>query len=680
MMKHRCLSGIFFALLLSAAAPLAAQNVNPRPKVIPAVRYHKGATGKLPLRTFRTELREECAGDVEKLDSVFTLEMTALGAKPAPQGTPIRFSGDLPDSLRRIAGAYQLIVGPGEAELRAADYSGFLHATRTLLQLLSQDRAGLSVPRGTITDYPSIEHRMVMLDVARTYFPPEVLRQYIRNMAWVKMNELHLHLNDNTWNDYGAYYRVPSEKYPGLTSPQHYTWQQIAELIAFARLYGITLTPELDTPGHSRALVAVRPDLKSPYHPKTDLSDVFLDIDRQETFDMVGALIGEIAAHFDSPDFHIGTDEYMLSSIRDTALRHALGEKFRRYINRLNDTVRAHGKRARIWTGFEKMPGETMPDTTITIDMWDAHNAREFSAAGYRFINSSDAYNYIVPGNLIKRYNTDPVFVYEKWTPRTFSPKSEENLRPQDTGLYGAKVNIWNDNGPTGPTLSEIARTALPGIMVFADRMWGAPRLYATQARWEPLRKQLAAAPLTTLTTADYRKNEVIYRSKEPVNMALLHKSVPLGAAIDAHDLEYPWTLEATVLRTAKSDRYTPELILSSPNAEFYAYFNHIVRFKNNLHDEHQGITLVRAQREPGPTAYASQYPQVLTFNGSFPVGKEVKLKIVARHNHTAVYIDGQLVGEFDKQSLLPLLRLGSDQGHNFRGIIRDMTIYNYAR
>lgn len=680
-MKHHRWAGFLTALFIGSAIVSTAQNINPRPKVIPAVRYYKGATGKLSLRTFRTDLSEVSETiPLEKLDSVLTTEMAWLGAEATNQGTPVNFASDLPDSLRGIGGAYQMAVESDRVILRAADYQGFLYATRTLLQLLAQDRTNLSVPRGTVTDYPQLERRMVMLDVARTFFPPETLRQYIRSLAWVKMNELHLHLNDNTWNDSGAYYRVPSEKYPAITSPQHYSWQEIAELIAFAKLYGITLTPELDTPGHSRALVAVRPDLKSPYHPKTDLSDVFLDIDRQETFDLVGTLIGEIAAHFEAPDFHIGTDEYMLASIRDTALRNTLGEKFRRYINRLNDTVRAHGKRARIWTGFEKMPGSTLPDTSIVIDMWDAHNAREFSRLGYRLINSSDQYNYIVPGNLIKRYNTDPVFVYEKWNPSVFSPKAEENLRPTDKSLYGAKVNIWNDNGPTGPTLSEIARTALPGIMVFADRMWGAPRLYTTQARWEPLRKQLAVAPLTSLTTADYRKNEVVYRSKEPVNMALLHKSIPLEAAIDAPDLEYPWTLEATVLRTAKSERYTPELILSSPNAEFYAYFNHIVRFKNNLQDEHQGITLVRAQREPGLTAYTSQYPQVLTFNGSFPIGTEVKLKIVARHNHTALYIDGQLVGEFDKQSLLPLLRLGSDQGHNFRGIIRDLTIYNYAR
>ena len=675
---------ILFAAVLSAVAvlggaELSAQSTNAKPKVIPAVRYYQGATGKLSLKTVRPEFSGVKDPRTEQLDTLFQSELSALGVKTSPQGVEIRLSDALPDSLAHIAGAYQLIVG-NDIELRAKSYEGFLYATRTLLQMLAQDPTNLSVAKGTVTDYPTLARRMVMLDVARKYFPPEVLRQYIRTLAWVKMNELHLHLNDNSWNDRGAYYRVPSEKYPGITSPEHYSWEQIAELIAFAHLYGITITPELDTPGHSRALVAVRPDLKSPYHPQTDLSDAFLDIDREETFEMVGALIGEISAHFDAPDFHIGTDEYMLASIKDTVLRNALGEKFRRYINRLNDTVRAHGKRARIWTGFENMPGQTMPDTTITIDMWDAHNAREFSQKGYRFINSSDMFNYIVPGNIIARYNTDGAFVYQQWNPRTFSKKAEENLRANDPGLYGAKVNIWNDYGPTGPSLSEIARIAVPGIMVFADRMWGAPRLYPTYQKWAPLQKQLAMPPLTSMLEEDYREKRIVYQSKEPINMALLHKSIPLGASLDTPDLEYPWTLEATLLRTAKSDRYTPELILSSPNAEFYAYFNHIVHFKNNLQDEHRGITLVRSQREPGLTAYTSQYPQVLTFNGSIPVGKEVKLKIVARHNHTAVYIDGQLVDEFDKQSLLPLLRLGSDNGQNFRGIIQSMTIYNYAR
>ena len=678
-MKTTLSIALFFLAFLTAPTLTWGQAAHPKPRTIPAVRHYQSATGQLPLKTVSLDFSAVQSPATDSLKAVFSEELQSLGVRISPQGTRIAAVPTLPDSIRGKAEAYQIAVG-SEVALHAEDYPGLLYATRTLLQMLAQDKTGLAVPKGTISDYPALARRMVMLDVARTFFPVDTLKQYIRSLAWVKMNELHLHLNDNSWNDYGAYYRLPSEKYPAISSPQHYSWQDIADLISFARTYGITVTPELDTPGHSRSLIAVRPELQSPYHPKTDLSDAFLDIDKTATFDMVGALIGEISAHFDSPDFHIGTDEYMLASIKDTALRNALGEKFRRYINRLNDTVRAHGKRARIWTGFENMPGDTRPDTTVTIDMWDAHDARRFSREGYRFINSSDAFNYIVPGNIIKRYNTDHAFVYEKWNPRVFSRTASENLLPADKGLWGAKVNVWNDYGPTGPSHSEIARIAIPGIQVFAERMWGAPKTFTTYARWAPLQKQLAQAPLTSLLTEDYRPKKIVYQSTAPVNLAAMTKSVPLGADTDITDLEYPWTLEATVLRTAKSDRYTPEDILSSGQAEFYAYFNHIIRFKNNLQDEHRGITLLRAMREPGLTAYTSQYPQVLTFNGSFPLGKAVKLKIVATHNHTALYIDGQLIGRFDKQSLLPLVRLGADNGGNFKGIIQSMTIYNYAK
>ena len=128
----------------------------------------------------------------------------------------------------------------------------------------------------------------------------------------------------------------------------------------------------------------------------------------------------------------------------------------------VNDPLGLHARPA----GMLAKAAKAYPDTTITIDMWDAHNAREFSQKGYRFINSSDMFNYIVPGNIIARYNTDGAFVYQQWNPRTFSKKAEENLRADDPGLYGAKVNIWNDYGPTGPSHSEIARVAVPGIMV----------------------------------------------------------------------------------------------------------------------------------------------------------------------------------------------------------------------
>lgn len=674
---------ILFTTLLTVLGVFAVQgqNTNPKPKTVPSLRYWKSAPGRLTMKTADINFRADSPDDarLDSLRTVFSAELAGIGVQTSPSGVKISLSTALPDSLKDHHGAYQLEISD-KVTIKAVQYEGFLYATRTLLQILSQSGTALTLPKGTVTDYPVLGKRMLMLDVARKFFPVAMLEQYIRTMAWLKMNELHLHLNDNSWGAEGAYYRLPSEKYPGITSPEHYTWEDIAHIVAFARIYGITVTPELDTPGHSRALVRVRPDLKSPHHPKTDLSDAFLDIENPATYEFVGGLIGEIVPHFPAPDFHIGTDEYMLKSIRDTELRDSLGETFRRYINKVNAIVRSHGKNARIWTGFENMPGTTMPDKNITIDMWDSQDARGFSGKGYRFINSSDVFNYIVPGNIIKRYNTDHKYVYEKWNPRVFSREAAKNLLPSDGGLYGAKVNVWNDYGPTGASYSEIARQVVPSMMVFADRMWGAPKAYPAYAQWEPFRKKLAQAPLTSMLEQDNRPRKIIYQSTASVNMAMMNKSVPLGADTGDEDLEYPWTLEATLLRTARSEKDRPEVLLTSGNATLYAYLNHIVRFKNNLFDEHPGIALVRSQRDAGLTPYTSGLPQVLTFNGAIPLAQSCKLKIVAKHNYTALYIDGQLIGEFDKQAVLPLLRLGSDDGNNFKGIVQSLTIYNYVR
>ncbi|WP_423820486.1 family 20 glycosylhydrolase [Salinimicrobium sp. TIG7-5_MAKvit] len=53
------------------------------------------------------------------------------------------------------------------------------------------------------------------------------MEKFIRIMAWVKMNEVHLHLSDNSWECYSTY-RLKSEKYPELTAKDnYYSWEDI---------------------------------------------------------------------------------------------------------------------------------------------------------------------------------------------------------------------------------------------------------------------------------------------------------------------------------------------------------------------------------------------------------------------------------------------------------------------
>ena len=85
-------------------------------------------------------------------------------------------------------------------------------------------------------------------------------------MAWYKMNELHLHLSDESGppTRYSAF-RVESKKFPGLAAKDLcYTQKEIRELQDFAKARGITITPEIDMPGHAGSLTNYWPELKHP--------------------------------------------------------------------------------------------------------------------------------------------------------------------------------------------------------------------------------------------------------------------------------------------------------------------------------------------------------------------------------------------------------------------------------
>lgn len=69
-----------------------------------------------------------------------------------------------------------------------------------LLLILSCDRhidvQPTDLPKGTIRDIPLVENRQLMLDVGRKYFSMDYLKIIIRNMAWYKLNTLHLHFTE----------------------------------------------------------------------------------------------------------------------------------------------------------------------------------------------------------------------------------------------------------------------------------------------------------------------------------------------------------------------------------------------------------------------------------------------------------------------------------------------------
>lgn len=144
------------------------------------------------------------------------LKLASPGSIPAAAAARIRFEKDL--SLGMVAGAYRLQIKADEILIHAAEPSGAFYATQTLMQLLPQEvkltaaSASFELAAADIIDAPRFEWRGIMLDVARHFHDVTRVKRVIDNMAFYKLNRLHLHLSD----DQG--WRLAIQAYPKLST------------------------------------------------------------------------------------------------------------------------------------------------------------------------------------------------------------------------------------------------------------------------------------------------------------------------------------------------------------------------------------------------------------------------------------------------------------------------------
>lgn len=208
--------------------------------------------------------------------------------------------------------SYALEVTASGARLTANTTVGGLRGLETFLQLITRDSLGTYVPAVSIKDTPRFRWRGILIDVARHWIPPDVVKRTLDGMAAVKLNVLHWHLSE----DQG--FRVESLKFPKLqqlgSDGRYYTQAQIREIVAYARDRGIRVVPEFDMPGHTSSWFVGYPEYASEPGPyqierRFGVFDPAFDPTREEVYQFLDDFIGEMTTLFPDPYFHIGGDE-----------------------------------------------------------------------------------------------------------------------------------------------------------------------------------------------------------------------------------------------------------------------------------------------------------------------------------------------------------------------------------
>lgn len=445
---------------------------NPQPFVIPSLREWAGGKGTFSLSAksrivvdpaFQQELKEAAKLTAEDVKLTTGLALKQVTGKPAKGDVYLSLACD-DHSLGKEGYLFDV---KEYVSITASKYEGVFAGTRTLLQLLSQDR---QIPVGFARDYPKYELRGFVLDAGRKFFTLEFLQNYVRFMSYYKMNDFHIHLNDNgfkkffndNWDSTYSAFRLENSKYPGLTAKDgHYTKQEFIDLQKMAKAYGIRIIPEIDVPAHSLAIAKAVPAIGSK-----DYGMDHLDLHNPLTYEVVENIFAEYLSGpnpvFIGDEVHIGTDEYAKKE----------AEPFRKFTDHFIRYVEGYGKKVRFWGSLTHAKGTTpVRNKGVTINAWYNGYAdpREMAKEGYDLISTPDGWLYIVPaaGYYYDYLNTKRL--YTKWEPNMIGDQTFAYGHPQ---IRGGSFAVWNDHSGNGITEYDVHHRVFPAMQTLAEKMW----------------------------------------------------------------------------------------------------------------------------------------------------------------------------------------------------------------
>ena len=490
------------------------EGVGVKPKVAPAVQQWYGKEGQSSI-TSDTVLATGDSG-FDQAVTFYQSDLASRGLELATGGKQAQQRIEFKKVENKGYGkeGYGITIQDGVITIESATNAGAFYATRTLLQMGEKD-----LQNGEIRDFPSFSHRGFMLDTGRKFIPYDTLVDIMLNMAYYKMNDLQLHLNDNyiflkehlagknlspeeelkyVLEHAKTGFRVETDivgkNGQKLTSDEHYTKEEMQNLIKLAKALHINLVPEIDTPGHALSFVKVRPDLMyqgslSDYRGKHNVERVaMLDLDNKydETLAFVKSVYDKLLDGPDAPlhgvsTVHIGTDEYYGSR-----------ESYRRYVNDLIKYIKGKGYTPRIWGSLSAKRGKTAVDwKDVEVDIWSIgwQQPKEAIAQGAKIINITDIPTYSVPNGNNRQaaygdyanYETQ----YNGWTPNDFRTGHGPLLEASNPNIIGGGHAVWNDNidlHETGLTSYDIFKRFFKSMQTTAERTWGSDRAAATFA------------------------------------------------------------------------------------------------------------------------------------------------------------------------------------------------------
>ena len=401
---------------------------------------------------------------------------------------------------------YKIEIKKNGITITSKDNKGAFYAIQTLRQLIPASFEDKTYPNKEIRikcqiieDSPRFKYRGMHLDVGRHLFSVEFIKKYIDALAMLKFNTFHWHLTeDQGWrieikkypklNTIAAYrdstlaghYTDRPRKYDKTKYGGYYTQEQVKDIVNYALEREITIIPEIEMPGHSKAAIAAYPYLSCEEKPVNvaTLWGVFEDIycSKEETFKFLEDVIDEVVDLFPGKYIHIGGDEApkirweKCNNCQSVIKREGLKDEHELqnyFISRMEKYINSKGKKIIGWD--EILEGGLAPNATV-MSWRGVSGGIKAANMKHDVIMTPNATCYL--DHYQSKDKNEPLAI-GGYTPLeeiyNYEPIPEELDSESSKYIIGAQGNVWTEYMSTSEYVEYMV---FPRIFALSEVVW----------------------------------------------------------------------------------------------------------------------------------------------------------------------------------------------------------------
>ncbi len=371
--------------------------------------------------------------------------------------------------------AYTIDCDESSITVTASQHKGMNNALSCLLGLISSDKGRISYDCCLIEDEPDVCYRTFMLDTARYPHNISYLYKYVDLCYMNRLSYFQIHLTDN------ENFTLKLPAFPKIKGK--YSKKQLSALAKYAEARGITIIPEINVPGHSRALTYTYPE-------------VFGECDIMSASENTFSALEEIFAYVhetfpNSPYIHIGGEEGRLSEWEKCKPSQAymkehgiesVSELYAEYIHRVSDIVFALGCTPIVWEGFAEEYNDRISKDVI-VAAWESYyqTADRLVNSGFKIINASWVPLYIVCPTKYrspKEILDWDIRTWHNWYEKSAAYPNGLMLKEDEGEVIGAQLCAWGDNFVGADDPEELCQQEYALVEermpAFSERTWNA--------------------------------------------------------------------------------------------------------------------------------------------------------------------------------------------------------------